>query len=229
MENNQTFDIDVLLLAKKIWLQKFKIIFVAVVFGVVAFAISLFLITPKYQSVTKVYVVNQSKDNAELSTQDLQLGDYLVKDYKEIILSKEVMQAVVDEEGLELTSDALTGKVSVSIPQNTRIISIAVQDENPEVASRLANKVQEVSSEKIKEVAKVDDVTVFEQAVPADRPVSPNMRRNALLGVLAGGFLAVLAIVLKDILDDRIRRAEDVEEVLKMTLLGIVPDVNKMK
>lgn len=229
MENNHTFDIDVLLLLKKLWLQKFKITFVALICGVLALAVSLFLITPKYQSVTKVYVVNQSEDSAKLSAQDLQLGDYLVKDYQEIILSKEVMQEVVDVEGLDITAEELTEKVYVSIPKNTRIISIVVQDENPELASQLTNKIQEVSSEKIKEVAKVDDVTVFEQAVPADKPVSPNLSRNAILGVLLGGFLAVLAIILKEVLDDRVRRAEDVEEVLHMTLLGVVPDINKMK
>lgn len=231
MENNQTtnLDIDIFYLFKKIWLQKFKIIFIALVFGVVTFAISLFFITPKYQSVTKVYVVNQSSDDSKISTQDLQAGDYLVKDYKEIILSKDVMMKVIEDEGLDITPEELLEKVSVNIPVNTRIISIIAEDEDPEEASFLANKVQEVSSEKIKEVTKVEDVTVFEEAVSADKPSSPNFKRNTALGILVGGFLAVISVLLKEILDDRIRRAEDVEEVLRMTLLGVVPDINKMK
>lgn len=227
--NSMTSDVDVFYLVKKIWIQKFKILFLAVIFGLLALFASLFLMTPEYQSVTKVYVVNQSTDNQKISTQDLQAGDYLVKDYKEIILSKDVMTNVIEKEGLELSVEELTGKVTVDIPVNTRIISIAVTDENPEKASFLANKVREISAETIKEITKVEDVTVFEEAVPADEPVSPNIKRNVLLGMIFGGFVAVIAVLLKEVLDDRVRRAEDVEEVLHMTLLGVVPDINKMK
>lgn len=231
MDNNKSeiMELDIIYLAKKIWIQKFKIGFIAMLFGVLALAVSIFLITPKYQSVTKVYVVNQSNDESKISTQDLQAGDYLVKDYKEIILSKDVMTNVIETESLDLSVEELVEKVSVNIPVNTRIISIAVTDENPEEASFLANKVREVSAETIKEITKVEDVTVFEEAVPAEKPSSPNLKRNTVLGVLVGGFLSVLAVLLKEVLDDRVRRAEDVEEVLHMTLLGVVPDINKMK
>ena len=56
---------------------------------------SLFIATPKYNSTTRVYVVNQKKDNQAITTQDVQLGTLLVKDYKEIILSNSVMSDVV--------------------------------------------------------------------------------------------------------------------------------------
>ena len=62
----------------------------------------------------------------------------------------------------------------------------------------------------------------------ASKPSSPNVKRNALLGALVGGFLAVVSILVLEILDDRVRRPEDVEEVLGMTLLGVVPDIDKL-
>lgn len=230
METNQkSIELDLLFLLKKVWLKKFKIVFLSLVFGILALAASLFLITPKYQSVTKVYVVNQSADNQKLSTQDLQAGDYIVKDYKEIIFSKDVMNKVIEEENLDFSVEELISKISVDIPLNTRIISIAVIDEEPAKASFLANKVREISAEMIKEITKVDDVRVFEEAVPAKSPISPNLKRNVGFGILFGAFIAILGILMKEILDDRIRRAEDIEEILQMTLLGVVPDTNKMK
>ena len=95
-------------------------------------------------------------------------------------------------------------------------------------AQTLANKVREVASEKIKNVTKVEDVTTLEEAKLPESPSSPNIKRNVLLGAVLGGFLAVVGVLVREILDDRIRRPEDVEDALGMTLLGIVPDTDKI-
>ncbi|MBS6506360.1 MAG: capsular biosynthesis protein CpsC, partial [Streptococcus vestibularis] len=95
-------------------------------------------------------------------------------------------------------------------------------------AQLLANKVREVASEKIKNVTKVEDVTTLEDAKLPESPSSPNIKRNVLIGAVFGVFLAVVGVLGREILDDRIRRPEDIEETLGMTLLGIVPDTDKI-
>lgn len=222
-------EIDVIHLLKKLWLRKFAIIFTALTFAFIALASSIFLLTPQYESLTKLYVVNKGTDESKISTQDLQAGDYLVKDYKEIITSKTVLAGVIEREQLDLSVSGLAAKTKIDIPANTRIISITVTDENPEVASQLANAYREVASEKVKEVTNVEDVKTVEAAEPSSSPATPNLKRNTLLGFLAGGFIAVALVLIKELLDDRVHRVEDVEEVLHMTLLGVVPDTNKIK
>lgn len=224
-QNDTQQEIDVVHLLKKLWVRKFAIIFSALTFAFMALAGSIFLLTPQYESLTKLYVVNKGTDESKISTQDLQAGDYLVKDYKEIIASKTVLTAVIEREKLDLSISGLSAKTRIDIPVNTRIISISVQDENPEVASQLANTYREVASEKIKEVTNVEDVKTIEEAEPSSSPSSPNLKRNTLLGFLVGGFLAVVIVLIKELLDDRVHRVEDVEEVLHMTLLGIIPDI----
>lgn len=228
MKNNHSeFEIDILSLLKKLWTKKFLILLFATLFATISLVVSLFFIKPSYVSTTRIYVVNQ-KNSDNLSAQDLQAGDYLVKDYKEIITSNDVLESVVETEKLNISPGALAGKISVSIPANTRVISISVKDHDPKIASDLANAVREIAAEKIKHVTKVDDVTVLEAAKPMDEPSSPNIKRNTILGFLVGGFLAVITILISEILDDRVKRPEDVEEVLNMTLLGIVPDTKKL-
>ena len=95
-------------------------------------------------------------------------------------------------------------------------------------AQTLANKVREVALEKIKNVTKVEDVTTLEEAKLPESPSSPNIKLNVLLGAVLGGFLAVVGVLVREILDDRIRRPEDVEDALGMALLGIVPDTDKI-
>ena len=72
------------------------------------------------------------------------------------------------------------------------------------------------------------DVTTLEDAKLPESPSSPNIKRNVLIGAVFGVFLAVVGVLGREILDDRIRRPEDIEETLGMTLLGIVPDTDKI-
>lgn len=224
--DNANIEIDVLYLLRKLWSRKFFIIFIALVVGTIALLGSVFLIKPKYTSTTRIYVVNRTADS--ITNQDLQAGSYLVKDYQEVITSNEVLSSVIDKEKLSLTPNELSSMISVTIPTDTRVISISVEDDNAQEATTIANTVREVAAEKIKAVTKVDDVTTLEAAEVPKEPSSPNIKRNTLIGVIAGGVLAVISIIILEVLDDRVRRPEDIEDVLGLPLLGIVPDIDKL-
>ena len=227
-DNTKSVEIDVLALLHKLWTKKLLILFTAFYFAAFSFLGTYFFIQPTYTSTTRIYVVNQATDNKNLSAQDLQAGTYLVNDYKEIITSNDVLSEVIKDEKLNLSEAELSKMVSVNIPTDTRLISISVKAKTGQDAQVLANKVREVASKKIKTVTKVDDVTTLEEAKLPSSPSSPNIKRNVLLGAILGGFVAIVAVLVREVLDDRIRRPEDVEDVLEMTLLGIVPDTDKI-
>ncbi|HEM3266215.1 TPA: capsular biosynthesis protein CpsC [Streptococcus suis] len=228
--NNQevnAIEIDVLFLLKIIWRKKFLILLTAVLTAGLAFVYSSFLVTPQYDSTTRIYVVSQNVEaGAGLTNQELQAGTYLAKDYREIILSQDVLTQVATELNLK---ESLKEKISVSIPVDTRIVSISVRGADPNEAARIANSLRTFAVQKIVEVTKVSDVTTLEEAVPAEEPTTPNTKRNILLGLLAGGILATGLVLVMEVLDDRVKRPQDIEEVMGLTLLGIVPDSKKLK
>jgi MPA1 family polysaccharide export protein len=225
--DNASIEIDVLYLLRKLWSKKFFIIFAGLLVGTIALLGSVFFIKPKYTSTTRIYVVSRSSDTA-LTNQDLQAGSYLVNDYKEVITSSEVLSSVIDQEKLSMSAGQLSGEIAVNVPTDTRVISISVTDTDAQRACDIANTVREVAAEKIKAVTKVDDVTTLESATKPSHPSSPNVKKNAAIGALAGVFLAIVGILVAEVLDDRVRRPEDIEETLGMTLLGVVPDVDKL-
>lgn len=228
--NNQevnAIEIDVLSLLKTLWSKKFLIIITALFGAGLAFVYSSFLVTPQFDSTTRIYVVSQNVDaGAGLTNQELQAGTYLVKDYKEIILSQDVLSRVKTELGLV---EDISAKITVNIPVDTRIVSITVRDADPNESARIANSLRTVAAQKIIEVTKVSDVTTLEEAVPAEQPSTPNTKRNIAIGMLAGGLLAVGLVLIVEVLDDRVKRPQDIEEVMGMTLLGVVPDSKKLK
>ncbi len=230
MKEQNTIEIDVFQLFKTLWKRKLMILIVALVTGTGAFAYSTFIVKPEYTSTTRIYVVNRNQgDKLGLTNQDLQAGTYLVKDYREIILSQDALEKVATNLKLDMPAKTLASKVQVTVPADTRIVSISVKDKQPEEASRIANSLREVATEKIVAVTRVSDVTTLEEARPATTPSSPNVRRNSLFGFLGGAVVTVIAVLLIELLDTRVKRPEDVEDVLKIPLLGLVPDFDKIK
>ena len=228
-QENQAVEIDVFAMLKTLWKRKFSIVLVALVFAIAAFGYSAFLAKKEYQSTSRIYVVSrQNQDNNALTNSDLQAGSYLVKDYREIILSQNVLTQAIEELKLDMTPAELLKKISVSVPTDTRILSITAKDGDPKEAARIANGLRNVAAEKIISVTKVSDVTTLDEAEVPQSPSSPNIRRNVLLGFIAGAGLMVVLMVVVEVLDDRVKRPEDIEELMGLTLLGIVPDIKKL-
>lgn len=228
-QEKQAVEIDVFAMLKTLWKRKFSIVLVALVFAIAAFSYSAFLAKKEYQSTSRIYVVSrQNQENNALTNSDLQAGSYLVKDYREIILSQNVLTQAIEELKLDMTPAELSKKISVSVPTDTRILSITAKDGDPKEAARIANGLRNVAAEKIISVTKVSDVTTLDEAEVPQSPSSPNIRRNVLLGFIAGAGLMVLLLVVVEVLDDRVKRPEDIEELMGLTLLGVVPDIKKL-
>ena len=230
MKEQNTMEIDVFHLFKILWKRKILIALVAIVAGALAFAYSAFVVKPEFTSTTRIYVVNRNQgDKPGLTNQDLQAGSYLVKDYREIILSQDVLEKVTSNLKLDLSPKALASKVKVTVPVDTRIVSISVNDRVPEEASRIANSLREVAAEKIISITRVSDVTTLEEARPAIAPSSQNIRRNTIIGLLGGTVFTVIAVLIVELVDTRVKRPEDIEDVMQIALLGVVPNLDKLK
>ena len=230
MKEKDKIEIDVLQMLKVLWKRKLIIALAAIISGAIAFGYSSFVIKPEFTSTTRIYVVNRNQgDKPGLTNQDLQAGSYLVKDYREIILSQDVLEKVVADQKLNIDAKTLARKVQVTVPADTRIVSISVRDSLPEEASRIANALREVASQKIIAVTRVSDVTTLEEARPAQSPSSPNIRRNTILGFGVGAGLVIIVVLLIELLDDRVKRPEDIEEVMHLSLLGVIPNLEKLK
>ncbi|HGS3280174.1 TPA: Wzz/FepE/Etk N-terminal domain-containing protein [Streptococcus pneumoniae] len=230
MKEQDTMEIDVFQLLNTLWKRKLIIALVAIVTGAIAFSYSSFIIKPEYTSTTRIYVVNRNQgDKSGLTNQDLQAGSYLVKDYREIILSQDVLEKVVTDLQLDMPTKNLASKIQVTVPVDTRIVSISVKDKQPEEASRIANSLRKIAAKKIISVTRVSDVTTLEEARPATSPSSPNIRRNTLIGFLGGLGVVVMVVLLVELLDVRVKRPEDIEDDMQIPLLGVIPNLDKLK
>lgn len=204
-------------------LHRLWLILLAMIGGAAAaFIISRFLITPRYQSTTKIYILNRENSNT-VTASDLQLGTQLTKDYAELIQCRYVLETVSGDMGLGLSYKAMKEMVTVSNPADTRILSITVTDTDPARAKEIADYIRDVSAEHIRKVMDIEAVNMVEDADLPPEQYSPDTSRNMLLGGAAGGAGMVLILVLVYLLDDSIKGAQDVERYLNMSVLAVIP------
>lgn len=205
-------------LLEKAWL----IILVGAILGGIAYFYTTTFVDPIYESTTKVYILNRSSDDA-VTTSDLQSSSELTSDYQELILSRDVLETVAANLDLDMGYTELINSISVETMSDTRIIAITVSNTSPQLAQSIAVELRTVASEHIQTVMEISAVNIVEQANLPEQPTSPNVVKNILMATLVGFVLTCGIIVLKVILDDKIKTPDDVEKHLGISLLGAIP------
>ncbi len=153
----------------------------------------------------------------------------VMETYAELAMSRPILTAVVDQLPFETTVEALQRQMGVNANGATLMVTVAVEDINPQHAAIIANEVVRVLDEDGRSLVRMDTATsraslqVLEAAqVPTD-PIRPRTTLNAALGVIVGGGLAVVLIVGIALLDTTLRTAEEVAQVTGNPPLVAVP------
>lgn len=205
-----------------LWNKVIYIVVAAVAAGLIAFIVSTVFMTPQYESTTKMYVLNK-QDSGQVTSGDLQASTLMIKDYSELIKSRTVTETVISNLGLNLKHEGLLGKMTVTIPTDTRVISITVRDANPNIAAQIADEIRDVAAQHIQSVMNIEAVNVVDYANIPTSPVSPSVKKNLALGILVGAFLAIAVIIIMYLVNDTIKTDEDVQRFLKTSVLGVIP------
>ena len=179
-------------------------------------------ITPKYESTTKIMVLNK-QDNNTLTSADMQTSTQLTKDYAELIQSRTVLEGVIGQLNLDMTYKEMLNKVSVETSSDSRIVSISVTDEDPYTASEIANAVRDMAAEHIQSVMDIEAVNVVDTANIPNEKASPSLAKNGVIGGLLGVIIAMAAVIIIYLTNDTIKVEEDVERYLGLSVLGSIP------
>ena len=213
--------IDLLELAKELRKKIVLIIVCAILGGAVMGVYSFFIATPIYQSTSKLYIL--SKTTSITSLADIQVGTSLASDYVELIKSRPVVLTVIKDMDLDMSYDAMVNNLIVENVSDTRLVKITVSDTDPERAKLIANKFAKVAKVQISNIMRTDEPTIAEAAVVKRTPVSPDKRKNILIGILIGIVLSCGYVTIRFLMDDTIKDPDDVTKYMELDNLAIVP------
>lgn len=207
------------LIFRRLWI----ILLVGAFFATGAYGISEYLLTPTYESTTKIYVMNRQDSSSAITYTDLQTGSQLTKDYMLLITSRPVTETVIERLGLNLKHKDLVNMITVTNPSNTRILEITVEYTDPMKVKEIADAIREEASLHISTVMNIERVSLAEEANYPEGPSGPNTLMNMIIATILGFMLTAGIIILRFMMDDTIKSSEDIEKYLDLSVLGAIP------
>ncbi len=97
--------------------------------------------TPQYSATSAAFVSSDRSGTLTELTQGNAFTEKRVSTYAKLAAEPMVTQPVIDDFGLNITPSEFATKLTVSIPVDTTMIEITVEDASPSIASSLANAV----------------------------------------------------------------------------------------
>lgn len=190
--------------------------------GCLGCAYTAFLASPVYTSTSNLLVLTKETTLASLA--DLQMGSQLTNDYQVLITSRPVLDEVIENLGLDMESKELRKLITIENPTDTRILQISVVYHDAVMAKNIVNELSQVSAAFIGDKMEVIPPKIIEEGEIPTGKTSPSMKKNALLGLLAGLILSAGVIAVMTVMDDTIKSEEDVSRYLSISTLASIPD-----
>lgn len=197
------------------WKRKIQIIFIVCLFVILGAVYSVMLVAPKYQSST-TFILSTGE------TFDITL----IPTYSELVKSKRVLGQVIENLGIEKSIDEIKDNVIVTSIQNTELIGITVQDQDPIIAVEIANETVTVFTNLIQELYEVDKLSIVDQAELPEEPYNINYVRDILLFAAIGFFASCAYVFIASVLDTTIKTPEELEERYGVAIVTGIPMYN---
>lgn len=215
-------EIDLVQIAKVLMSKIVVILAAGILLGIVALFVSKVILTPKYESTSKLYIINRQNEG-QTTYSDIQSSTQLVKDYKVLVTSTPVVEKVISTLALDRTIEKLVEQITVSIESDSRVLEIKVIDQDPYTAKYITDALADISSDQITTVMKIEGVNVIEYGRVATTAAQPNTGRNVLIATMLGILISCAAVVIAYVMDDSIKSSDDIERYLGLSTLSLIP------
>lgn len=209
------------------------LIVLPILFGALTGVYSWLVLDDVYQASSTIIVSNQKANSStttassQLTYSDYNLNVSLVESYRVLCKTNRVLDQVISQLGLPMTTAQLSEKISVEAAGETEIFHILVKDKDPVMAQNIVNTLTRVFQSEVKVIMKMDNVQIIDEAPLPRTPVEPNRVKNVVIGAAAGLVAAIGLAFLLEYLDRSVKSEEQVTEILGVPVLGVIPRVGK--
>ena len=211
---------------RKFWLIGICAICGSVLLGGYSYATSF----PVYQTETTLYIMKQNNSllsGDSINLQDITLSRELIKDYGYIVLSRKVLDPAVqslNSRGINVTN--ISSAISVNLKKDSNVMSIVVRWHDPIIATEISNAVSRSFIAEIRQLANTSSVGILDEAQVPLAPVPVSHMKKAIVGFMAGAFISLAIIYVRELFDSTIRSASDIEKGLGLKIVGVIPGHN---
>lgn len=226
----EVMEIDLRQVFFALWNRIWVIVLSAAALALAAFLYTQLCITPMYRSVASLYILNRQNSGSIATSSDVSAATSLTNDFKALVKSRAVLVQTIEELNLNMSEETLSSMISVSNQSGTRILDIYVTDSNPYRTKEIADTVAKIACTEVVEIMELEKANIANEAKVPTQPISPDKKRNVVMGAFAGAVLSAMAVLAMFFLDDTFKSEEEIERVLQKSVLGVIPlEENKQK
>lgn len=217
-------EIDLKELFNMFWSKKLIIILIVIIAIVIGIFYTKFMIKPDYKATAKLVLTKNAVDNETITQTEVTLNQKLVATYTVLIQSNSVLRPVISNLNLNINEDVLRNKVAVTLVSNTQFIEISVTNADPKQAKEIANEITNVFMEKAKEIYKIENISLVDEAKIPSAPYNINNIKNILIFAFLGIVVSIGYVIITNMLDTTIKNAQEAEKCIGLTVLASIPN-----
>lgn len=198
------------------------VVAIPVIAAIVVAAVCFTVLPNTYTATTSMYVLTKTanEEQGALSQSDMTVSQQITNDVVELLKSNRISRDTAAVLGL----DDLKGyKISTDSSTNTRVLTLSVTGVDPELAAAIANTMVADASNVAQEVMDVRSINVIDEAAVPTGPSGPNRMLYTVIAFVAGLFIAIALVVIMDMVNTKVRNAEDAEDLLGIPVIGRIP------
>lgn len=231
MEETREINID---LRKIVYMMRTKVVFILLITifgGIAAGAFTHFFIDPTYSATAKFFVQSTSdtvSTNSTIDKNTIDASQQLVNFCIYVIKTDAVLDKVA--ENLQIGSaESIEKAISTSPVEETMAFQVTVTSKDPNLSAKVVNEIAKIAPEEIVRIVNGGGVSVIDYAKVPKEPSSPNLKKNTLVGALAGFILSFAAFFIYEVFDSTITDAKDLEREFEIPILGTIPRLESVE
>lgn len=198
---------------------------------VTAYGMTTIFVKPLYEAKTVLYIGNENSGLGviDVSLGQLQAGSQLIIDYKQIALTRLVIDEVRKNLALDIPFNEFENNVIIETVQDSRLFTVGFINSDPQIAKMVSDELAKQLTIAASEIVGVENIRILDRAVIPQKPIAPNKFLNVLIGGLLGLIVSVAFVVISFILKDTIQNEEDIENLIGVAVLASIPEFKEKR
>jgi capsular exopolysaccharide synthesis family protein len=119
--------------------------------------------------------------------------------------------------------------INITSYTDTSALNMVATTKNPELSAAICNIMSQVAPDYIEEAVGVGQINTIDTAKVYNTPVSPNMKKNAMLGALIGAVLTMAVIIAINFFDNTVKDTDSLSETYNKPIIGEIQQFNQEK
>ena len=223
--NNEQIEINLIEIYKTLKKHWRLIVGMVVIAAAVFFLVSSFFLSKKYASESTLLLTPKvTEGTADYSS--VTVNNSLADNYVILLKGSNVRNRVVEKlKGTDhqVSANEVSKGLSAAREGTSMIIKVKASADNAQKARAIVQTTVDVFTSDLKDMLELDNIIVSDEATLNTSPVSPNIKLNTVLGAIIGGAISCGFIVIKSMLDKRLKNKQDAENYLGIPVLVEIP------